>query len=320
MKRALSLLIIYFSVVFVGTLLLGLFFMVCADLTVLVAGQKIIVFNLDFFIKGILIAFPLMAAFAPMFLIFFMVRHPSEYISSLITYVVLGAITWLLLIPGGLKIYENIEMYDNKISESTTTGIFREEESGIFYYSRILENGNADGLYIDSPGFYGLEGSVIPFYDIPVSKDSAYPYSDSIIKKAITPPAMVSYPLSVYNAILTAAAHAISSGYLKWLCFSAFGLALLSVFSVQFSSSWKLANSLCIIFAILVICFSNFVYYMGMIPRLFFEFNGKLSSALHVEDALILLVNLIFTVILLFWGIGMGLYRTRKVKAGEEAK
>lgn len=310
MKRVLYFAFIYLASMFVGTLAFATLYMFSCNLSMFVTGLPSSFFSLHFFMTGILVSIPLVCVLVQAMLIFFLIRHSHKHLVSFLLYVFFGLLSWLVLIPTDLKLISRYES-DSVVSrvQTTSSGVFRNELNGVYYYSRIDEENKADGIFIDTNGYFGTEGAVIPFFDSTVSNESAFPYSDILIKNSLQPPYIVIYPLAIYNAILTAAGYSVSLGFLAWLGFASMGLALLSAYALQFASSWKLANVACIVTALLVIVLANYLYYMNILPEILREISAKLTQLSGVKDSLIILVNLIASVLLIVFGVLMGLYR-----------
>lgn len=310
MKRVLYFAFVYLASMLTGTLAFAMLFMFSCNLSMFVTGLEASFFSLHFFMTGILISLPLVCVLVQVLLIFFLVRHPKKKLTSFFLYLFFGLLSWLVFIPTDLKLISRYES-DSIVSrvQSTSSGIFRKEDNGVYYFSRINEDNTADGVFIDTDGYFGTEGAVIPFFDSPVSNESAFPYSDILIKNSLQPPYIVTFPLSIYNALLTAAGYSISLGFLAWLAFASFGLALLSVYGLQFASSWKLANVACILTAVLLIVLVNYFYYMNILPEVLREISAKLAQFSGIKDSLIILVNLIVSALLIVFGVLMGLYR-----------
>lgn len=312
MKRALYFAIIYLASLLVGTLIFATLFMFSCNLTMFVTGVHSSFISLHFFMAGILLSFPLVCVITQVLLVLYLIRHPQQFVLSLILYVVFGLASWLALIPTDLRLIARYE--SDTVSarvEATSAGVFRKEESGVFYYSRIAEDGTADGLFFDTTGSFGLEGTVRPLFGIPVKNESAFPYSDVLIKNSLEPSELVTHPLSVYNALLTAAGYSASLGFFAWLGFASLGLALLAVFGIQFTSSWKLANVVCVITAATAIVLINYLYYMNILPELLRELAAKLSQLSGIKDPLIILANIVISALLILFGTFMGIYRLR---------
>lgn len=312
MKRALTLGIVFFSSCIVGTLLFAVLFMFSCDLSMFVTGLSSPFFSLHFFLTGLLVAFPLVCVISQILLVLYLIRHHGSFLLPLVVYVVLGLFSWLVLLPADMHLISryNSDDISSRVS-ATSAGVFRKEDNGIFYYSRISEDGLTDGLFIDTSGFLGQEGSVLTFFDVPFSNESAFPYSDILIKNSVQPPKIVTFPLAVYSALLTAGQYQQSQGFLNWLAFASMGLALLSVFSLQFTSSWKLASAACVVTGGIVISVINYLYYMNIMPGLFRELSQKLSMLLETKDPLIVVVNLLMFALLVGFGVVMGFYREK---------
>ena len=312
MKRALYFVIIYLVSLLVGTLVFATLFMFSCNLSMFVTGSATSFFSLHFLMSGIMISFPLVAVLTQILLILYMIRHPKNQLISMILYLIFGALSWLLLIPTDLKLITRYEADSiHARVEATSSGIFRKEKNGIFYYSRIDEKNRADGIFIDTTGSLGTQGTVMPFFDSPVSNESAFPYSDSLIKDSLQVPKLVTYPLAIYNAILTSANYSVSLGIFAWLGFASLGLALLAMYSVQFASSWKLANVAILITVTLCIVLVNYLYYMNILPDILREISFKLTEFSGIKDSLIIAINLLISVLLFIFGIFMGIYRLR---------
>ncbi|MBR1537723.1 MAG: hypothetical protein IJ630_12405 [Treponema sp.] len=310
MKRILTFAVIYLASIFLGMVIFATLFMLNCNLTSFVTGVQSAFFSLKFFMTGLFFSVPLVCILVQILFIFYLIRHPSQQILSFILYVIFGAVSWLVLIPTDLHLIHKYDSdtYSSRV-EASSAGVFRKEASGVFYYSRIDENGKAEGLFLDTTGYFGQEGAVVPLYDYTVKTESAFPYSDILIKNSLEPSKIVTYPLSVYNALLTAALYSSSLGFLAWLAFASLGLALLSVYGVQFASSWKLANVIFVICSCIAILFINFLYYMNIMPDFFKEIAFKLSELTGVKDPLIILINLIITAVFAVFGLFMSLYR-----------
>ena len=312
MKRVLYLAVIYLLTCLVGTLIFATLFMLSCNLTMFVTGLPTSFFSSKFFFSGVLTTFPLACVITQIMLVLYQVRHPGSKRISLIMYAFFGILSWLLLIPIDLKLINRYEadLFEPRL-EKTTSGVFRKEEHGVFYYSRVSDDGIADGLFIDTTGFLGTEGVIVPFFNVPVKNESAFPYSDILIKNSLQPPKLVTYPLAVYAALLTAGGYSVSLGFLSWLAFASLGLALLTGYGLQYASSWKLASVSCVLTAVIVIAFINYLYYMNILPSVFKEISQKLSDLTPVKDPLIVLVNCSIAIILCGFGIFMGIYRQK---------
>lgn len=320
MKKALNIILIYIISCVIGTVLLAALFMLNMDLMSYVTDTKPSLFSLEYFLYGLSISFPFAASFAIISVIFFMVRSMKNQFPCLLAYILTGAFTWLLFIPFSLKSVSSFEAQNiNPRVNETSSGIFREGEAGIFYYSRILEDNKADGIFIDTDGQLESKNGIEMFYDEAVNNEDAYPFSDVLIKNSMQPPKYVTYPLAVYTALLTAAENMNSQGFLEWLCFATLGLALLSVYGVQFFSGWKLFSVFSVIIISILIVFINYFYYMGFFPPSLMSIDSMLS-VFPGKNPLIVLINILITLVLAIYGTFMGIYRIHRFKSSSNGE
>ncbi len=312
MKRVIYFAAIYLASFLTGTFVFALLFMFSCNLTMFVADTPMNFFSMHFFMTGIFMSVPLVCVLIQILLILYLIRHPKNQLISLIMYLIFGLFSWLIVIPADLRL---ISRYDSDVVssrvEASSAGVFRQEETGVTYYSRIDQNKLGEGLFFDTMGFHGDKGTVEPFFDIPVKNESAFPYSDILIKNSLQPSPIVTFPLSVYNALLTAGRHSASIGIMAWLFFASMGLALLSVYGLQFASSWKLANVVyVVIFSALIVLF-NYFGYMNYFPDVLKEVAASLSKILPIKNPLVVLVNGMISVLFTVFGVFMGIYRLR---------
>ena len=81
------------------------------------------------------------------------------------------------------------------------SGFFRPEAGGVFYFSRVEENGKSNGLFIDLSGITGEAGSVVRFFDSPVEELYDGKYSDTLIRDVVKLPLVLLVPLQVYSTL-----------------------------------------------------------------------------------------------------------------------
>lgn len=320
MKKILNIILIYVFTCVLGTAVLATLFMFNTAMLSHVADVPSALFSLDSFLCGLAISFPLAGAAALFAVVLSMVKKRKNQIFSLVLYLVLGVLTWIVLIPLSLSFFSDFQSKNagQALSKKTTsTGIFREDANGVFYNSRILDDGNTEGIYIDKTGYFGAEGNISSFFDSPVNNDAAYPYSDILVKDALEPPKYVTYPLSIYTSLLTAAENSYGKGTLGWIFFASFGLVLLATYGLQFLSSWRLCSALSVAIGQILIVFINYFYYMGYFPNGLKQVDSAISKIIPTENSLIVAINILITILLLFFGLAMGVYRTKKAKNGE---
>lgn len=326
----------YVLTVLLGSLAAALVYMVCCDLTVLVAGEKLVFFCGDFFFRGIFASFPLVVCIALFLVVFYGIRHLKKNLWIMCTYVLLCALSWLLLIP----LMFNLEQaYKEKYSteyeiSNLSPGFFRKDSGGIFYFSRVSDDGKADGLFIDLSGITGEAGTVSRFSGMKTlsdEKEFKSEFADSVIRDSTKLPFAVSAPLNVYLILLEKARTAWAGGCARYVMFLAFALALSASASLQYVSTWRLVNGLISVLAGAAVCVFNYAYYLGFVFKTaavswdaYFSSiavgkNGFWESLLSSGGILLAVVNLAFFVILLASGIFLYIFKGKKmIKKQEE--
>lgn len=314
LKSSLSQFFYYIAFSLVGTVAAGFIYMLSCDLTFLVVGQPLKFFNAVFFIRGMLVSFPLIQIVSLIALALYNVRHNRHPKSKALTYWMIGLLSWLVLIPFSLNLTGKYDRYiaENENPAQTkpplSTGIFRQEAGGIFYFSRVNENGTADGLFIDLTGITGEKGQIVRFVNSIIDADFSNQFADTIIRDAIKLPNVILVPLKIYSSFLQKANSALGNGFLTWLLFSSFGFLLLSCSAFENLSVWKLINGISIVFMEFFICFMNFCFWEGFIfagSSFSWQENLSLSPGIfyNSENPLLITVNLILFVIIFLLGI-----------------
>lgn len=320
MKQLLSLLIRYILLNSFATIFFAGLFMFSCGMIQFVPGEPFSFFSKPFFMYGIFYSFPLACICSHILLVLYAIRYPDSIFSTLAAYILLGALSWLVLIPADVKKLASEPALNVVQTGNSSAGFFRKTEDGIYYLSRVDDSGNADGIFINVSGVSGQAGTVIQFSDTKIETDFALPYSDPLIKEAVQPTAFIMYPLSAYNTMLEAAQKRVSAGYAEWVCFASFGLALLSVFAVRFFTLWKLASAVAAIVCAMGIFFMNYLYYAEQIPLFIVHFSDSISKILPMNEPFLFFLNNCIACMFILLGVFTGIFRTRKKTTPENEK
>lgn len=322
MKKALTIILVYILICVLGTAALAVLFMFNADMLSYVTDLPSKLFSIGEFLYGVALSFPLICCVALFSVVLLMARNRENQILSFIVYLCLGALAWLFFIPFSLGFLSDLNSKNEGRDlqrQTTSAGIFRKDDSGVYYNSRILQDGNADGIFIDTSGF-SEDGEIVSYYDSPVNNDAAFPYSDILVKNALEPPKYVTYPLEVYTSLLTAAENSNSKGVFSWLFFASLGLALLATYGLHYFSSWRLCSVLSVAVGQILVVFLNYFYYMGFIPSGLKELESMISKVVPADNSLIFVTNFLVAVLFAVFGIVMGIYRNQKAKIGRNGE
>ena len=320
MKTSLSFLISYILVCVAGTLLCASFFMFVKELSYFIVGQTLPLFSLDFFLRGVFYSFPGVCMVTQLLLVLYIIRHPANHFFPLITYTILAIVSWAVLIPCNFKLFDAYEKVADTGSVKTvlSTDYFREDCGGVFYYSCVRDSERADGLFIDTKGYTGENSAVVPFVDAVIPENKSLEFSDVLIKNAVKTPSMISYPVHLYKAFFEKARKCWNTGILAWISFASVGLAIASLYGLQFFSSWRLLNSLLIFVAGAGVLFLNSLFYEeGRFERLSSLLSDGILAKIPLDNPLVVLLNFLIFVICLVYGIIMGLVRSKKEDSEE---
>ncbi len=255
--------LVYVSVVLVGTLGGAFLYMLCMNLTRLVVGASLPFFSADFFLRGIFLLMPLMGMLACVLMILYEIRHSSGNFVKTIAFLIFGLFTWLFLIPLSLKCFSVHEdmREDKNLAKMLSPEFFRREYRGIYYYSRILPDLTADGLYINLEGINGEQGRVTVLKKSGIHAFSDSDFADPLIEDGIKMPVVLKAPLEVYDGLYRRAKTLFDMGYIYYLLFASAGLAFIGICGLRFCSTWRLLNALIVVLSSCLISAINYAFY-----------------------------------------------------------
>lgn len=320
MKTALTLLISYLSICICGIALCGLLYMVCEGLGASVVGQPMLFFSFVLFKKGMLFSSPIVFAFTNMHMILKVLRintsrkHTVAFVDrnlvvGFLCYLLFTSVTWFVFFPLSISFGDGFFGAGSVEMNRASTGYFRKSESGIVYFfTKVHENGKADGILYDTNAKKSTNSDVIAFTDIPSSSVSSYPYSDVLVKNAIKTPKIVTYCLKVYQTLVGESKISWNNGIFSWILYSSMALALVSIFGLQFTSSWRLLNTLGIFIATACVFFLNYLCYADMMPNFFMDLDYLLK---FIDHASVVIMNFLIFALCTAFGIIMCIYRRR---------
>lgn len=275
MKTFLSILCCFILGSVAGTVAASSIYMIFCSLMTFTAGVQHGFFSSYFFINGVFISIPLIISAALVSIVLLGIRRPSNPVIRNSTYISLGLLTWLVLIPLNFELKEKYNMNAGyRLSETVQTvpsqGYFRPAKGGSVYISRIRDDMTADGIFIDIEGISGKQGAVIPFSNEKTDYEDGG-YADVLIKDYLEMSPLVSIPCSVYMKLFDRAESEWHKGIISWLFFATFGLALISAAGAGRICTWKLINVIAVIVSITAIVIINT-----------YDFSGKLNVNIPV--------------------------------------
>ena len=322
MKFPVKLLIIFLVICLTGSLAGAVFIMLSYDLSILVAGNPITFFSVDFFLRAFFDIVPFVCILALMLLVMYVIRHPSKRFPLYATYAGLCLIAWGAFLPLDIMAafaYE-ADPFESPTPADLTTGYFREFSGNVYFYSRIFrqtpleKDMYGEGLMLDLTGLRGKSGEVYTFRTSATVKPRNG-YTDTIFDDALRMPPVVEKPVLAYKTLQKAARSSWSAGVIPWICFASMGLALFSVVFIRNVNSWRFLNASVVMAASFLVFTVNAMIYSHVIlsdvslwaADLFFNLGFYLpelfSGVARVKEPLALFVNLAFTLFFVLFGL-----------------
>ena len=308
--QAFKLILCYLFCVIAGTFIGAVVYMVYRVCTTLVAGQAVHAFSAKLLVEGVLVILPMILGFSIMLMAFYLTRHPSRKILSVIVYVVLSLATWYAILPPVLHAAES--HFSNsyvKVSDSILSpGFFRESYPYVFYYSGVNSTNTAQGLVFEMTS--DLQ-QVYTFSDVQLAQASGG-FADPLIGETIAMPSVMHRMLSWYKGLIRGAFRANDAGYLSWVFYASMGIALCSVLGLCRVSKWRLLNMNAILYASAGITVYNYLLVATDVLASPSQLvAGWFKNLTFIQNPLQVLLNLFVALVFLIVGI-ITTVRTKK--------
>lgn len=276
MKASLKLILLFFAICLFGSLVAGALVVLGLDLRVLVAGSQHIPFSAAFFLRGLLTSLPIVSVCALLLVVFYMIAHPAKSFLPVVSYLLLGALTWGVIVPLSARLsgyYDRItfDWIGTAGGEDLTPHYFRVCNGNVYYYARVFRFSEAsrdvygEGLMVDLSGVRGKAGAIYSFKTSVVVRDSDGLFNDVIFKEAARMPPMVAVPAKMYMTLFSAAGKAVWSGVAAWIAFASLGLALLAAAWLVPLSRWRFLQVFFVAVAELAIILLNYIVYAHLL-------------------------------------------------------
>ena len=317
MKKALRLVLTYFLFLVLGAAVGMFFYYAYLHLQSSVAGQQSSFFKREELLRVLFYVLGCLLLFVCPAMVYVRISNKGG-IAHFITFIILSAVTWVVLIPL-LGHFESKVLYNIKDSSKVLTGgYFRENGDKIYYFTDDYNKNpyiDTTTIVIDTTqeGTVEIE-KIKPSRDFILFRDSA-PYSDILLKTAFgesDKQTVISFALIMDHAKV-----AYSKGWTFWLGFLSLGLLFASLYGTADLFRWRLLNSGFLMLMTFGVFSANTLYYHPVVTSFrrqyinnkgFFIFLGK-----YMDDPLLVLVNV--TLSLVFIIIGIVRFATRKKRS-----
>lgn len=288
-----------------GTIFGGLLFMLYNEITAYVIGAQMSYFLPDVFIDGILICFPPLLFFLPMFRLLSLVRHKTKKrLPTLATICVLSLAFWIFLVPVCEKAAHAWNSLFEKTPSELTEGYFRKLDSDTYYLSAVRNK------YIDALKFENddaMKNQVERKVEIVkdrrmVFERDEYGFSDPLVGAVLQPSKIFAAFFQGLYSMEKSAFSACASGIKNWLLFSSIMVALLSVGALINASSWRLVSAFWILFTTILIIALNFLYMNFYFAPLTSQLDNMGNFFVLIKNNFQFIMNCVIAAILLIAG------------------
>ena len=315
MKKALKLVLMYFLTLILATAAGVIFYSVYLGIQKYVVGGDLVFFTKEGFLRALFYVISCVTILICPAMLYVRISNKGG-IAHFITFILLSAVTWGVLIPVQIKL-ENKIIYNIKdSSRMLSAGYFRQSDDKIYYFSNFY-NANPyvspTTVVIDTSENGEVEiTKTAPSRDFVLFRDSA-PYGDVLVKNMFegsTP----SEPIISFSLIMSHAENAMNSGWTFYLAFMSMGLLLCCLYGSADMFRWKLLNTCFMMTAAFFVLAANTLYFHPVVTsfcrqyinnRPFIVFLSK-----YMDYPLLVISNVFFS--LVFIVIGIVRFATRK--------
>ncbi len=293
-----------------GTIAGAIIFMLYNVVTSYVVGAEMTYILPDVFFDGILVCFPPILLFVPMFRFLSLVRHKSRNKPAALAVIcVLSLATWFFLVPVCEKTaYAESALFERPPSE-LTAGYFRKLDSDIYYLNSV-ENKHIDALKFDNSdsGKTNSERRV-EFVENQrkVFERDEYGFSDPLVGSILRPPSIFAAVFQGLYSMEKSAYSACASGIVGWILFSSLMFALLSSGALVSASTWRLASAFWILFSTVGTIALNYLYMNSYFAPFTRRLNAMGNVFIFINNNFQFIMNCVITVALLSAGIACSL-------------
>ena len=321
MKKALTFILIYLTILLTGTLLSTVLYSLYLNVTGFTAGKPINLFNTADILKSFFYVSACLCFLICPLLSYYRIRHSYGFLQTC-AYVLIFALTWAVIFPANakLKAFVDSNFSNRQQKEALTGGYFRKVGGKIYY---LVEDYNFDKttrmIEIDTdediPVKYGVVFSDENFELLTAGKN----YRDVIIKSTFTDS---SFPHIInLRTLVDYGETSLNKGILSYLCFLTLALALASVYGITAFFEWRFLSVCAIaLFSSAILSFNTLYFSSAFAPVKNHIYNISLFNFLNgfVDDSFLLVANCSISLIFIVFGIVIFIIHKSSGKKEEE--
>ena len=311
MKKALKLALIYLVVLILGTVLGTILYSFYLNLLDFVAGREIIFFtDAELFKSVFYVMFCMLLLILPL-ISYYRIRRPGG-ILQLIVYIVLCALTWIILMPLSFEFKDfcNRKFSFETTSESLSPNYFRKVDDDVYYFTKefnVTTPGRApetSAIIIDTTENGSVEFKNIADYPNFALNRKAKPFREVQLKKIFGED---ENPVPIdFRKLNSMISGAYEGGLSHLLTLLSFVLLLCSVYGITNFFNWRLLNSVMLFVTTALILCLNSIYFTHQFDGLKARLMG--NSFLRfvngfVSEPILFIINCFFALVFIVSGI-----------------
>ena len=288
MKKAISLLFMFIIFLFAGSILATLFYSFFLGVLNYVVGLKVSIFEIDTIINSFFYILPLIIMLIPSVLSYYRVRHFGT-LPQIITYLIICVLSWGVFLPLTIKAQEHYFRNNSIVYQKNelTPNYFRQDKKFVYYFTKELSSDKYSKNIVPTVIIDTSEEKSIEIKNNIISKNfvlyrDAYPFTDIIIKDTFSTNKLRFF--IDYKSLLDYAYSSLNHGISFYLGFLTLALALTSLFAFTNIFSWKLLNSIFIIFSTIILFFINTYYFSPSLDSIKTSFIPLLTHITSVAQ------------------------------------
>lgn len=309
--RAVMLLPRYILMLAVFIFIGELSYMVFYGTTQLMAGSRIVLFDGNALLRGFTVVIPVAVVCSGAMLGVHRVRHYGGGWLSILSYIVLGAVTWFLFFPVSLGVIAKIDTMeiDTDVKKhgapKLTGGYFREYGRDTVYFPHDFVTKEQIAVFIN--GYEDANDAVsIKVISRQQMIDDAAPFKDILVKNTV--PSVAKWITDGFEHFTKRAMAAKSGGPVSWLSFASLGIVLFAVYALSFCSRWRLMGVVIMLSMYAGVLGFNLLYFSPMLDSML---ALSLAMPFGGSETLLTCINLSLAVLFVLLGTLSVLIRRR---------
>lgn len=235
------------------------------------------------------------------FLVAHSIRYPHNGFARIITYTILTALAWLVIIPACLVVSQKFESIDLLKAKHPvlTTNYFRPNDGTLYYYTTVnSQTMTVNGVSFTLNDIDSATDSSKLLENGPQFQASIQPFSDVLVYDTLQISKFMEVAIPAFILSKQQAQDTFSKGFFPWLVFASWGLAAYATIGLRRLFQWRLLNFCTILLVFIGICILNLFYSLG--------WNGNLFDLITLPQWLL---NCIIAAVCSCLGILLAIFR-----------